>query len=238
MVKRYKVADIVFDAEYSYDYTERLCQAYEYCGNEPSVAKFKITELDIVEEKVAEPTFPDALLESLSLFRKLCHFALESQDSIIFHSSAIAVDGKAYLFTAPSGTGKSTHTRLWRELLGDRAVMINDDKPIIRYTDGKFYVYGTPWTGKHNLGTNTRAEVKAICKISQAKENVIQKVSAGQMLITVMNQTMRPVEPKKMDKLLTLIDKMLSQVGLYSLGCTISLEGAKLSFETMSGEKL
>lgn len=238
MVKRYKVADIVFDAEYSYDYTNRLCQGYEYDGNQPSVAKFTVTALDIAEEKAQEPTFPDALLESLSLFRKLCHFALESQDSIIFHSSAVAVDGKAYLFTAPSGTGKSTHTRLWRELLGDRAVMINDDKPIIRYVDGKFYVYGTPWTGKHNLGTNTRAEVKAICKISQAKENIIQKISAGQMLLTVMNQTMRPVEPEKMDKLLTLIDKMLSQVGLYSLGCTISLEGAKLSFETMSGEKL
>ena len=238
MVKRYKVADVVFDAEYSHAYTDQLCHDYEYDGQEPCAVKITVTADDIAQEKLAEPTFPDGLLESLSLFRKLCHFALENQDSIIFHSSAIAVDGKAYLFTAPSGTGKSTHTRLWRELLGDRAVMINDDKPIIRYTDGKFYVYGTPWTGKHGLGTNARAEIKAICKIHQAKENSIQKINAGQMLLTIFNQTMRPVEPEKMDKLLNLIDKMLSQVGLYSLGCNISLDSAKLSFETMSGEKI
>ena len=148
------------------------------------------------------------------------------------------VDGEAYLFTAPSGTGKSTHTRLWREMLGERAVMINDDKPIVRYVDGDFYVYGTPWNGKHRLDTNTRAKVKAICKIYQAKENVIEKAKPSDMLITLMNQTVRPCEEKKMDKLLAILDKMLTQVDLYSLGCNISREAAELSYNTMSkGEK-
>ncbi|MBQ8427284.1 MAG: hypothetical protein IJX16_05955 [Clostridia bacterium] len=146
------------------------------------------------------------------------------------------VDGNAYLFTAPSGTGKSTHTRLWRELLGDKAVMINDDKPIIRYVDGEFYVYGTPWNGKHRLDTNTRAKVKAICQIYQAKENEIKKISPPEMLLTVLNQTIRPNDAETYDKLLDLIDKLLRKVELYKLGCNISIDAAKLAYETMSKE--
>jgi serine kinase of HPr protein (carbohydrate metabolism regulator) len=180
--------------------------------------------------------YPDAYYESLSVFRKLCNYVLSKKDGIIFHSSAIMVDGKAYLFTAPSGTGKSTHTRLWRELLGDRAVMINDDKPIIRYEDNKFFVYGTPWNGKHSLDTNCRAEIKGICSIYQSKENVIRKADSSEMLPIILNQTLRPASVSDMDRLLGLIDKMLTQVSVYKLGCNISLEAAELSYKTMSGE--
>ena len=212
-----------------------MCKDYEYSGDEQPCFVAEVTEEDILHESsLSVEQFPPAYLESLALFRKLCNYCLENANGIIFHSSAIAVDGQAYLFTAPSGTCKSTHTRLWRELLGDRAVMINDDKPIIRCIDGEFYVYGTPWTGKHNLGMNARAKVKAICKIYQAKENVIKKASAQEMLFTILNQTLRPNEEMRMDILLGLIDKMLRKVDLYSLGCNISLDAAKLSYETMS----
>lgn len=232
---RYKIADVIFDAQLKYKYTEKLCKNYEYCGEEDAKLLISITDEDIGAEKVNAPDYPDNYLESLALFRKLCAYILSNEDGIIFHSSAIMVDGKAYLFTAPSGTGKSTHTRLWRELLGDRAVMVNDDKPIIRLVDGKFYVYGTPWNGKHGLDTNCRAEVKAICKIYQAKENVIKKVSADQMILTLLDQTVRPKKSADMDKLLGLLDKMLTQLDLYTLGCNVSREAAELSYRTMTG---
>ena len=234
---KYKIADVVFDAKLIYAYTERVCKNYEYSGEEPSKFSVVMTDEDVAKEKALAPEFVEPYLESLALFRKLCDYCLAHADGIIFHSSAIMVDGKAYLFTAPSGTGKSTHTRLWRELLGDKAVMINDDKPIIRYIDGKFYVYGTPWNGKHHLDTNARAEIKAICKIEQAKENTISKVSTGEMLLTVFNQTIRPEDPVLMDKLINLMDKLLTQVELYKLGCNISKEAAELSYTTMSKEK-
>ena len=148
------------------------------------------------------------------------------------------VDNEAYLFTAQSGTGKSTHARLWREMLGDRAIMVNDDKPIIRYVDGDFYVYGTPWNGKHHLDTNTRAKIKAICKIYQDKQNSIKRLTNKEMLSTILNQTLIPNEVEKIDKLFELIDKMLRSVDLYTLGCTISREAAELSYGVMSkGEK-
>ena len=111
--------------------------------------------------------------------------------------------------------------------------MINDDKPIIRYIDGEFYVYGTPWNGKHRLDNNVRAPIKAICKIYQSKENVIEKASVKEMLFTVFNQTIRPTDEADMDKLFDIIDKMLKQTPLYKLGCNVSREAAETSYKAM-----
>ena len=141
-MQRYKIADIVFDVKLMYGYTAKLCENYIYSGQEQPCFTAIMTQQDIDAEKKGAEQFPDFYLESLALYRKLCDYALLNADAIVFHSSAIMVDNEAYLFTAQSGTGKSTHARLWREMLGDRAVMINDDKPIIRYVDGDFYVYG------------------------------------------------------------------------------------------------
>lgn len=230
---RYKIADIVFSVELNYKYTKILCKEYEYFGQEEDAFTCKPTMQEILNEKQKMPDYPEPFLEGLVVFRKLCDYALEHADGIIFHCSAIMVDGEAYLFTAPSGTGKSTHARLWRELLKDKAVMINDDKPIIRRVDNEFYVYGTPWKGKHELGTNQRAKIKAICKIYQDKENKIERISSGEMLLTILNQTVRPTEEKKFDKLLAILDALLSSVNLYSLGCNISEQAARLSYDTM-----
>ena len=116
--------------------------------------------------------------------------------------------------------------------------MINDDKPIIRRVGEEFFVYGTPWNGKHHIDTNVRAKLKAICVISQAKENSIRKASVKEMLITILNQSNRPESAEDMVKFLTLVEKMLLSVDLYALGCNISLEAGKLSYQTRSGEKL
>ena len=237
---RYKIADVVFDAEHIYKYSACLCENYRYSGDEKPEFSAIVTQKDIEAEKAQEGAekFPDYYLESLALFRKLCDYVLSCRQGIIFHSSAVAVDGKAYLFTAPSGTGKSTHARLWREMLGDRVVMINDDKPIIRFIDGAFYVYGTPWNGKHRLDTNTRAEIAAICEIRQAKINKIRKISPSEMLLVVFNQTIRPKDPDKMENLLGILDKLLTTVPLYRLECDISEDAAKTSFSAMVENKI
>lgn len=232
---RYKIADVVFDANFIYGYTAKLCEKYLYSGDEPTEFSVQITQADIDGEKVfAEAEkFPDYYLESLAVFRKLCNYILAFRQGIIFHSSAIAFDGKAYLFTAPSGTGKSTHARLWREMLKDKVFMVNDDKPIIRLIDGEFYVYGTPWNGKHRLDTNCKVKIAAICEIRRGKENSISEISPSEMLMVVLNQTIRPEEAPLMDNLLSLIDKLLKKVRLYRLTCNISEEAARVSFEKM-----
>ena len=231
----YKVADVVFSVKPMYKYTAKLCEKYLYSGEDSPEFTAVMTEDDIAAEKsqAGAENFPDYYLESLSVFRKLCDYVLSFRQGIIFHSSAISVDGKAYLFTAPSGTGKSTHARLWREMLGDKAVIINDDKPIIRFIDGDFYVYGTPWNGKHRLDTNARAKIAAICEIKQGKENKICRISPQEMLPVVFNQTIRPTELDKMDNLLAILDKLLTSVPLYRLTCDISRQAAETSYKTM-----
>ena len=236
----YKIADVVFETNHVYAYTPRLCQKYLYSGEEKPVFTAEITDGDILAEKNNEggENFPDAYLESLALFRKLGDYILNNAKGMIFHASAVAVNGEAYLFTAPSGTGKSTHARLWKEMLGDKMVYINDDKPIIRFIDGDFYVYGTPWNGKHRLGGNVKAKLKCVCKIYQAKENSITKAEIPEMIGVVFNQTLRPEQAEDMEKLLSLTDKLLTKSNLYALGCNISREAAELSFKTMTGEKI
>lgn len=233
---RYKIAGVVFDAETRYNYTKKLCADYLYCGNEEPCFSVSVSQKDIDREKEDEEgaKFPDYYLESLSVFRRLCEYVLKTESGMIFHSSAVAVENEAYLFCGPSGAGKSTHARLWRELLGDKTVNVNDDKPIIKLENGEFFVYGTPWTGKHRLGNNVRYKIKAICEIKQAKENKIEKLSFFNAFALVMNQTLRPEKEEDTDKLLKTIEKFLAQVKSYRLYCNVSLDAAKLSFESMS----
>lgn len=230
---KYKIADVVFGAEIVTPYLKGLCAPYEYIGERDAEVVFKISRSEV--EKVLE-TFPSwsvGTAESEVLLNKFASFLVESGRGFMFHSSAVAVDGKAYLFTALSGVGKSTHARLWRELLGEKAEMVNDDKPCITVKGGKVFVHGTPWQGKHNLGSNTQVEVEAICKISRANTNEIRRGKISEMIITFLEQTIRPTEKKSMDNLVDLVEKVITSVSIYSLSCDKSLESAKLSYNAM-----
>ena len=72
------------------------------------------------------------------------------KDTVALHGSCIVYKGKAVLFLGESGTGKSTHTRLWRENIAG-SKLLNDDSPIVRYEEGGVWVYGSPWSGKYSF---------------------------------------------------------------------------------------
>ena len=179
----------------------------------------------------------DAQLEITAIQRKLTQ-AFFAWDMILFHGSAIAVDGEAYLFAAKSGTGKSTHTRLWREVLGDRALMVNDDKPFLHITDEGVQVCGSPWNGKHRLGSNTSLPLRAICLLERGEQNEIRKISAGEALPVLLQQSARPVDGKLLPKYLELLDGLTRYADFYHLRCNMHPEAAKISFEAMSGSSL
>lgn len=163
--------------------------------------------------------------------------ALTEFDGMLLHSSAVVVDGRAYLFSAPCGTGKSTHTQLWLKLFGDRAYVINDDKPAIRMEDGEFYVYGTPFSGKHDISRNTRVKLGGICFISRGTENEISVMKGEDVIVNFLEQTIRTLSMESMDRMLSTLDKLLSRYRIYSLKCNMELDAARLSYETMSGER-
>ena len=154
----------------------------------------------------------------------------------MLHSSAVEIDGKAYLFSAPSGTGKSTHTSQWLKLFGDKACIINDDKPAIRFVDGVPYAYGTPWSGKSDLNVNKGVPVQGICVLERSANNFIEPLDEGTAVYSILNQTIRPRKREYMDNLLALLDRVIAAVPVWRMGCNISVEAAKMAYDAMSAK--
>ncbi len=164
---------------------------------------------------------------------------LLSFDGFMLHASAVVVGNKAYLFSAPSGTGKSTHTSLWLETFGkDGAYILNDDKPVIRIIDGEIRVFGTPWSGKTDQNRNAEVSLGGICFLERSSENWIKEVSDKDALYGILNQTIRPHNEREMTRLLEVLDKALKHIKVWQMGCNISKDAAIMAFNAMKGESL
>ena len=164
-----------------------------------------------------------------SFYRQLLKF-----DGMLLHASAVVVDGYAYLFSAPCGTGKSTHTKLWLRVFGDRAYILNDDKPALRFENGAWYAYGTPWSGKHDISANVRVPVAGICFLHQAKENTIRPFSGPKAIFSLLEQTARPAGADLRGLLMALLDKLLTHLPVWEMGCNMDTEAAEVSYSAMS----
>lgn len=153
---------------------------------------------------------------------------------MVLHASALAYEGQAYLFSAPCGTGKSTHARQWQAHFGnDQVQIINDDKPAIRLINDVFYIFGTPWSGKSEDNLNVQVPLQAICFMEQSVDNWIEKMESKAALKLLINQTLRPSDMQAMDNLLTLLDKLIRQISVYKMGCNISSEAVKMAYRAM-----
>lgn len=169
-------------------------------------------------------------LESGFMFyRKLLKF-----NGFYLHASAVEMNGRAYLFSAPCGTGKSTHTKLWQEAFGENAQVFNDDKPAMRVLDGKCYAYGTPWCGKDGINQNKKVSLGGICFIKRGEENKIRRLNNSEALQRILWQTLHKIPNEEpLDRLLGLVDDLIRHVPVYELECLPNVEAAKLSYETM-----
>lgn len=229
---RYEFAGQTVEVNSLHEEVHRYCAAYR--TDAPADFSVTISQEDIEYERSREetPGHFDAYLEELAVYRKISE-KMPYYDTILFHGSVIAVDGAAYVFTAKSGTGKSTHTALWRQLFGDRAVMVNDDKPLFHIGD-VVTAYGTPYDGKHKLSNKIAVPLKALCILERAAENKIVKITRSEAYPMLVQQAYRPADVIAMQKTLTLIDKMADKVELYRLGCNMDPEAARISYEGMN----
>lgn len=239
-----KIAGIVIRIEPLYAFVQVYCKDYlsEETEHftvriEPEDIRYEQEKSEAEDKRAGNPIreFSESYLETLAVYRKICAQLLKT-NIILFHGSAIAVDGKAYLFTAKSGTGKSTHTRLWREQFGTRAVMVNDDKPLLQLMEDQVLVHGTPWTGKHNLGTNCAVPLKAICEIKRAETNQIKEVSGREIYSILLQQVYRPGNPEEMMQTMRYVDALMERVRFYQLRCNMEPEAALVSYNGMQGE--
>ena len=182
-----------------------------------------LLDMEADEEGLKRRKFPEPFLERSVIQRRVAEH-LAGRDVVLMHGSTVAVDGRAYLFTAPCGTGKSTHTRLWREVFGDRAVMVNDDKPFLRFTEDAVLAYGSPWSGKHGLGSNVCFPLKGICILSRGTENVIRRVDPKEVLDFLACQCF----PAARTEALT------DRVPLWEMECNRDPDAAVVSYGAMS----
>lgn len=165
-----------------------------------------------------------------SFYRQLLKF-----DGMMLHASAVVMDGYAYLFSAPCGTGKSTHTSLWRKVFGaDKAVILNDDKPALRMENGKWYAYGTPWSGKTDQNTNMRVPVAGICFLHRGEKNSIEPFGGASAIHAILEQTSRPPAAQFRMQLLTLLDRLLQDVPVWQMHCNMELDAPQVSYAAMS----
>ena len=153
---------------------------------------------------------------------------------LLMHGSAVCVDGKAYIFTAKSGTGKSTHARLWREAFKERAYMINDDKPLLKVGDDGIMVYGTPWNGKHGLGRNACAPLQSIAYLNRAEDNHAERMSAAEAYPVLVQQVYSSKDPDTLRKILEAEKRIIQSVPFYRLWCNMEQEAAYTAWNTMS----
>lgn len=233
-----KLAGIPMCLELQESYTGKLFQDYvvELTEEEKKACRYiSVTEQEIqAEQRDPDHRYPAAYLESLAIYRKICH-ALLDQNILLFHCSALEIEGKAVLFTAPSGTGKSTHARLWREYFREKVQTINDDKPLIKIGKREIMVYGTPYGGKDGLQCNTSAPVAAIVILEQNPENVVRRMKNRDAYPMLLNQTYRRNDPEGMIRTMDLVE-VLAELPVYKLQCNISYEAVELVYKTLKGE--
>lgn len=152
----------------------------------------------------------------------------------MLHSSAVVLDGKAYLFSAPSGTGKSTHTEKWIRLFG--AEYLNDDKPALRLIDGTWMAYGTPWSGKYDLSRPIGVPLAGIAVLQRGDINSIERMDPAEAFPYLMGQISRLLPAQQMDRLLSLMDDLLRRVPVWDLRCRNEDEAAYISHRAMTAQ--
>ena len=229
----YRIADKNIRINSLFSFVHVYCEKYRTDG-EPDF-EVEITDADIkAESRTVKAEVSGGWIEVSAVYRKIAEM-IPKYDTFMLHGSAISVDGEGYLFTAKSGTGKSTHVKLWRELLGDCAVMVNDDKPFIKVSDDGVRIYGTPYSGKEGLNTNISVPLKAICVLERSKENRIREVDLSDVYPVLLQQTYHPSEREMFNRTFDLLDRLNGFVKFYRLSCNKELEAAEISYNAMKG---
>lgn len=240
----YRLASLPIRIESIYEAVHKLCADYRTEDMYRLAVHTTAKDIAFEREKATREqafegreiiSWPDDYLETLAVYRKIAE-QMPDYDTCLLHGSCVAVDGAGYLFTAKSGTGKSTHTRLWRELFGERAIMVNDDKPLIRIdANGTAVAYGTPWDGKHHLSSNISVPLRAVCVLERSAENHIREITPSEALPMLLQQVYRPMNAAAMSRTLTLIHRLTGCAKLYRLGCNMNIEAAQVAYEAMKG---
>lgn len=225
------VADLIVEINPIYDLLKSRLGPYVYDGEKEADIVIPLSEQFFIDRRNEHPEL--SLEECEYLYTGSCFYTeLIKFGGVLLHASCVQYENYAYLFSANSGTGKSTHTHLWLQKF-PTAEILNDDKPAIRKIDNKYYAFGTPWSGKFDESINTKTEIAGITFLSRGETNEITRVSGSDVMFDFMNQTVRPNKKEYMVFFMEILDKILSDVPVFKMKCNISEEAVETSYNAM-----
>ena len=236
-----KLADRIIGITSIHDEVYKLCEGYYADGSEDFRVGVTQGDIDFEREKsileavtegIPVYDYPDSYLETLAVYRKIVSGMLDF-DTYLMHGAVVGVGDEAFLFTAHSGVGKTTHLKLWLENIPG-AYVINGDKPLLKAREGGFDVCGTPWAGKEGMQKNVVVPLKAVCLLERGEVNSIERVSFRDCYPVLLQQSYWPAEPEAMQKTLELVSALGKSVSLYRLKCTMDPEAAWVAYKGMA----
>lgn len=232
---KYLFADFKIEIEEKFPDKKKSCDLF-LTEFEESDFSFSISKEELIEESQNDIRVSgDAYLEFIAMNRKLAEW-LPLNNAFLLHSAVFDVSGVGVAFAALSGTGKTTHMRLWKELLGEKMVVVNGDKPIVRFFDDEPdmpYAYGNPWNGKEHFGRNMRTPLKHICFIERSGTNFVEKMNKADAVNLIFNQVYMPKDSIAVMNTMQLIDRLLSCCNLWKIHCNMELDAAKIAYDTI-----
>ncbi len=233
---RIKIADKVLDINAFNELTKKYCR--HFLSEEEPDYVITMTEEDLKNESSNSADGKVYVNEEISaLYRKIANIFV-NDGIIVFHGSSFMVDGSGFLITARSGVGKSTHSRLLNELIGEDFIYINDDKPLILVNDS-VTIYSSPWNGKERRGNNVSAPLKAIMFLSRSETPSFRKiVNKEEIYIKMLSQIYLPKEKDLREKALKIADKLLRKVNFYEINVNQDNESAKMTYERIIKDEI
>lgn len=226
-----EIAGLKIALENKYPYIENYVQGYQTDGEVDFSVHATDETVEAERHSADGRTFPSDYCESICLYREIAE-RLPLYDAFVFHGCVLACNGGAYLLTAQSGVGKTTHAGNWLRAFKDRVHILNGDKPVIRIIDGTPIACGTPWRGKEGYGINESLPLKSIVFLERGNTNETFEISKSDALTKFMKQIYLPRKDKvQLLSTMRLADKVLSSVELVGFRCTKEIESAGVLYE-------
>ena len=240
MFFKIKLAGVTVAIHSLYDDVYTMCRDYLTDDDEAFTVTVRPEDIAFEREKSVRQAmaehrpvgqYPDAYLETLAVYRQIAVRMLD-YSTCLMHGSAVAVGDEAFLFTAPSGVGKTTHTGLWLSHIPG-AFIVNGDKPLIRADESGAVVCGTPWSGKEALNTNVSVPLSAICVLTRGEQNHIEPISFGEICPILFAQIYKPTGRDDVVKTMTVIKNLAQTVRFYRLRCNRDPQAAFVAYNGM-----
>lgn len=226
---KYLIADFVTEFKPRFSHLSNLVKPFEYLGSRQTDI-FLDVKSDYIEKLCSKMAKGTTLAQAEEFaYATAFNKKIIKLNAMLVHSSAVVYEGRAYLFSAGTGVGKSTHTKLWQKAFGDKVSIINDDKPVVRIYKDKCIAYGTPFDGGSGIANNASAPLQAIVFLERGECNSIRKAETSEILKNLYFSTVHFVTGEIADSMLKNFEMLINHADFYILTCNTDISAAYIA---------